>query len=520
MRSRIDPWTTVVVVALLLGAVFRLAGLEDRLVWHDEVYTRFFAAGRAAADWQAVLYGGGVVTAGDVVALQQHDPSATALDTIAGLARDEPQHPPLYYVLAGLHVRWFGDSIRALRALSAVFGLLALPAMWWLCRELFPRQLRVRQMGTALLALSPYFVLFSTEARDYALWGLWILVTSAALLRALRVSEQTPERSLGAWALVSATLTLSLYTSFSMVWVIAAQVLFVILRDRRRWRRESWMAAAAMGVAALLFLPWALILRTHWDAFRASMEWSRVIAIPRSELLGSLLLNASRPFVDVGPTAVGVERLLVAGVVTLAIGALVALAREAPPGRGLVLGLTLIPLGFLLVPDLIFWGIRSLPGRYLAPCWLAVLIAVAWALGRDGPQPRGRTAVFGVLLLLAVASNAQGWGQITAWHQPISSALPTAAVLVATADDPLVVGNREAHHGGNLLALALRVPPSTRLQFAPLEEDYVLADHPGTIYLFSPNDPFRKRLEEQFGVTTRPVFATQHLWLWEVVRPR
>ena len=508
MRGRFDVWAAAVVAVLLLGIFFRFGDLDSRLFWHDEVYTKFFTAGRSTTDWQAVLYSGEVVTAGHVQDLQRHDRTTSLADTVRSLARDEPQNPPLYYLLARAHVRVFGDSVGALRGLSALCGLLALPAMFWLCLELFGQR-RIAWAAVLLLAVSPYFVLFATEARGYTLWGVWILVSSAALLRALRRGGR------GAWALVTASVALSLYTAFASVWVVAGQVLFVIARDRGRLLRASWAAAGAMAAAAVLFLPWALVLSRHYEAFTASTAWSKTIVIPRPQLLVELAVNASRPFVDVGDPQGLMAWAAVLGCVLLAGTALARLAWEG--SGGLVLATALVPLALLLIPDLLLGGIRSLPARYLFPVWLGVLVAVAWWLAREGPGRRARAAALAGILLLGIGSGFLTRGRETAWQMSISEAVPEAARILSAADRPLVVGNREAHFPGNLLALALLLDPSTALQFAPLWSDYQLPDHDGAIYLFSPNGPFLDRLERDHPVTARRVLSHLHLELWEVV---
>ena len=516
MRGRIDLQAAAVIVVLLLGVFFRFGDLDSRLFWHDEVFTKFFAAGRSVVDWQEVAYTGDVFTAGQVQALQRHDPSASVLDTVVALARDEPQHPPLYYVLARLQVSLFGDSIGTLRALSGLLGLLVLPAAFWLCRELFGRQRRIGLAAVALLAVSPYFVLFATEARGYALWGVCTLVSTAALLRALRKSEEDPTAPhWGAWALVSLSLVASLYTAFASVWVIAGQVLYVIVRDRLRFRPQSLRAAGAYAVGALCFLPWALVLRTHWDAFAASTAWSKQIVIPRPELLWHLALNASRPFVDVGVDVTGPERILVGALALLGLVGLGALVRHGPP-RGLaVLFVAVVPLALLLGPDLVLGGIRSMSGRYLGPTWAMLLIALAWFCTHEGPRARLRLALLGVLLGMAIVSGFQQRGRETSWHMPISEAVPEAARIIEAAPSPLVVGNREQHFPGNLLVLALRLEPSTRLQFSPLDLDYALPAHDGAVFLFCPNGPLRDRLERQ-GVRLELVLDHLHLTLWRV----
>ena len=99
------PRLTAAAVACVLaaGLALRVDHLADKLVWHDEIATRIFAAGYTTDDWKEVIYTGRVVPVAEVRAYQNPNPDRTTWQVIDGLARLDPQHPPLYYVLARLY---------------------------------------------------------------------------------------------------------------------------------------------------------------------------------------------------------------------------------------------------------------------------------------------------------------------------------------------------------------------------------------------------------------------------------
>src|SRR5690606_15494177 len=104
-----------------------------------------------------------------------------------------PKHPPLFYVLLRIWCGAFGDSVFAMRFLAALISLLAFPALWWLCRELFfedENRRLIALVALALLALSPFHVLYAQEVREYSIWTVAIFVSCALLLRALRLGER------------------------------------------------------------------------------------------------------------------------------------------------------------------------------------------------------------------------------------------------------------------------------------------------------------------------------------------
>ncbi|MBD5656449.1 MAG: glycosyltransferase family 39 protein, partial [Candidatus Eremiobacteraeota bacterium] len=166
----------VLAVAILAGVFFRVYHLDRKVYWEDEVVGTVRALGYTEAHIVAVAPG-----IADAAGLQKYfHPATPAMggdrlaDTVKSLAAEDPQHPPLYYVLSHVWMDRFGSSVAAIRALPVLFGLLALPVAYWLAFELFGSA-TIALLATALLAISPFHVLYAQEAREYSLWTLAIL---------------------------------------------------------------------------------------------------------------------------------------------------------------------------------------------------------------------------------------------------------------------------------------------------------------------------------------------------------
>ena len=82
---------------------------------------------------------------------QQINPEKTWLDTVKGLATEEPQLSPLYFILARFCVQSLGPQVAAVRSLSAGIILLVFPRVYWLCWELF-RSASVGWMAVTIVA--------------------------------------------------------------------------------------------------------------------------------------------------------------------------------------------------------------------------------------------------------------------------------------------------------------------------------------------------------------------------------
>ena len=559
-------------LAVLLGVGARFAQLGGHPIWHDEVYTRIFAAGYSGPEWASVLYTGVPLSPDDLLRFQHTDPALGALDTMAGLARDEPQHPPLYYVLARAWMGLVGDGIGALRALSALMSLLALWALWRLMgrwsssagrtdpdrtgpdrtgpgradpepaepdRADLERGRRRQVLAVALLSLSPFFVIYAGEAREYALWSVWVLTSHGALLRALDGAQaaESIAKTAKRWLPYALLTALGLYTCFSHATVILAQILCVAVVARGRLNRTSLGAASALAFAALLFLPWALQLWAHLDAFRASMDWSRAIVVPTGELLRTLAQNLCRPILDLSDALQTPWQLAAVAVcLALLVAATTAFARHGPAGvRTLVLGQLALPVALLLLPDLLTGGIRSMSTRYLLPSLLMVVALVAWWLA-GLRRPALRRALTAAVLGVAALGTLRAVRTPVPWTRALSAALPAVAAELNAQDSPLVVADRERHHPGNLMALANLLGPQVRLILLDHPQREALIERlnagpsagdapwlaevpPGVaVYLFSPIPQLRAAVETATGRPTRAVVHDLFVELWRVTR--
>lgn len=499
-------------LCLVLGVVLRLYGLGDKLLWHDELATRVFAAGYTVEEWQRALYDGRIFDVEEALHFQRHNPERSVAAGIRGLAEDDPQHPPLYYVLTRIWVGIFGDDLATLRALSALFGILSIFSVYWWAHELFQDR-PAAGVTVALFAVSPFFVLYAQEAREYALWTLWISLCSACLLVAIRTQRA------GAWALYSALTVLSLYTSFSSASVILAHITFLLWRERLRPTTPVAKASfLSMAAAALVFLPWGYNLFQQWDAFQITMRWSREIIIPNEALLRILGQNISRTIVDFWPELSSPLSFVVMGLaVVLSLVAWVQLLRRGPPEKVLLLLMFVVPIGMLLGPDLLSGGIRSISMRYLTPAWLALVLAFGLLLSRPGLGWRGLRAL---VLATSVASAALNAQQQVVWTKATSVLLPQVAERINAEPRALLVGNRERHSAGNLMALSVLLKPGTQLQWldAPKEKTWVMPKEVGTIFLFNPIPDYRVAMEAREQVRTKLLLEDHFTQLW-VIEP-
>jgi mannosyltransferase len=182
--------------------------------------------------------------------------------------------PPLYYLLLHVWMQLFGTSEEAVRAMSLVFALLAVPVAWWAGRALFGT--RGAWIAAVLAATNPFLTQYAQEGRMYSLAALLALVASATFARAF--AADADERRRRPWAAgFAVSLAALLYThNWGLFFAIACGITWLGLLwladapQRRTLLRDGlW----GFGGALLLYLPWVPTLL--FQAAHTGAPWSR-----------------------------------------------------------------------------------------------------------------------------------------------------------------------------------------------------------------------------------------------------
>jgi 4-amino-4-deoxy-L-arabinose transferase-like glycosyltransferase len=155
--------------------------------------------------------------------------------------------PPLYYLLLHWWMDVFGQSDLAVRSLSGVFGVLALPLAWRLARQL--AGVRTAQAVLLLLATSPFAVRYSSETRMYSLMVLLTVLGGMALRQVARRRGPWPVVAVAA---VTAALMLTHYWGFYLLAVVGILALLAL----RTHREAALRTITGMVLGGLVFLPW------------------------------------------------------------------------------------------------------------------------------------------------------------------------------------------------------------------------------------------------------------------------
>ena len=458
-RTMKRTWLAAIIfVAISAGVFFRTYHLDYKVVWSDEVFSHLRAVGlteanvvsespqfRDVASLRAYVAGDARLRTGHVDA------------TVRSLIEEDPQHPPLYFLLSRVWMAAFGDTILTDRLLSAFIGLLALPCAFWLARELFISR-SVAWVYVALMAVSPVFVLYSQEDREYALWELTVLLTSAAVLRAIRT------RRITAWILYGALASLALYTYPLSLAVIAAHAIYagIVFRNDAR---ALVVPLAAFAAAVISYAPWLMVISERRAQIAHDMSW---IVSKRNEPIATL-----RSFFGEWHLAIfdfNAHEHSLGGFVIAIIGLIVIIAaffilrRDAPRLSSAFVFCTLAAsIAPVLLPDIFATGHRTANPRYLVPLFALIELALAYALARGIARDRRWNFGFAALVLAGFFSCATSSQSLTWWSKYNERSIDLARTMNRT-QRPILMSDSYVHL---VLSLAPYLKDGTRLAIDP-----------------------------------------------------
>jgi 4-amino-4-deoxy-L-arabinose transferase-like glycosyltransferase len=172
-----------------------------------------------------------------------------------------PFEPPLSHLLVAVSLKLPFSAETAARLPMALFGALEVLALYLLARELTKR-ISIALVAAGLLAVAPFSVRYSQEARYYTMFSTLQLLSWWMLLRAVRGEKR-------AWAWYGVLAGLMLLTHPFAGFVIGVQVLVGAAvvwwgRDRARRRAACIGFGISVAIAAIIELPWLVYGASNW----------------------------------------------------------------------------------------------------------------------------------------------------------------------------------------------------------------------------------------------------------------
>ncbi len=230
------PWRWMVLL-VLAAALLRFANLNSDL-WLDEIGTLVTYV-RLPMDQIVRTYG----------SMNQH---------------------LLYSILARMSVLCFGESAWALRLPAALFGVAAIPALYYAACVMTSE--REALLASAMLAFSYHHIWFSQDARGYSAMVFFSLLGTGFLIRGIA------REGWGYWVAYVLSMTLGVVSLQNTAFVVVGQWLCCILL--LGWKRSARMHVSVGAIALLALLCHSLMLREMLlfmrNADRAALGWTKI----------------------------------------------------------------------------------------------------------------------------------------------------------------------------------------------------------------------------------------------------
>ncbi|HSF72583.1 MAG TPA: glycosyltransferase family 39 protein [Microcoleus sp.] len=521
----------LIVVILITGIFFRFTNLDRKVYSFDESITSLRISGYTWTEMVQQDFQGKTISIADLLGkYQQINPEKTWLDTVKGLATEEPQLSPLYFIFARFWVQLFGPQVAVVRSLSAWISLLVFPSIYWLCWELF-RSASVGWMAVTIVAVSPFHVLYAQEARPYIMFAVLVLLSNAILLRAIALqnSPATSKLSKAVWSIYAIALTLGLYSSLLFFLVVFAHGIYVIFIETWRFSKKLIAYLLASAAATILFTPWIWILLYNAPKIEATVGLPR-ISLSFLSSLKPLILITSRMFIDThwaggvvklcsSGIATNLIRLIVVSVLLLAIAHSIYSLCHSTPKRVWLFVLTGIG-----ITAIVLIAVRGVADRYLVPYILAIQIAVAYLFTAKisvATNPRQQKLwQLGLIALIssgivsgAVSSHSQLW-----WNKYPSSTKYNlqVAAIVNQAKKPLVITHGGNNITGKILSVSYLLKPQVQLLLAVKPQQVKIPDGFSDVFLYRATEALQFELEKVQKYKITPIYKPDDGWLWRV----
>jgi mannosyltransferase len=346
--------TSWITISLLLATILRLPTLGHNSLWSDE----------------AISY------------LAAKLPVSEILNNTV-----QSSHPPFHYLLLHFWLQLAPDSDTAVRLLDLLWNLLLIPAIYLLTVALL-KDRRLGLVAAALVAISPFHLLYSHELRMYALL---MLLTTLCAWAYIQAREKDEPKWWGLFALLA---FLALYTHLFTLFFLTAVGLHAVIYHQQRRALHNTIGVGLL--LALLFVPWLLVLSAEAEAGMGSM---RPLLADREMAADPLRWLTTPAFLIFGP-AFRVWHTAVVLFLTLTLLIILPLelrkaGREQPLRWA---ALPLLPILLILGAPLLLYYARPffLPERTMAAASPFMMILLAWGVTRrHSPLPLlvGATAV-------------------------------------------------------------------------------------------------------------------------------
>ncbi|ACB52751.1 hypothetical protein cce_3403 [Crocosphaera subtropica ATCC 51142] len=412
-----------------------------------------------------------------------------------------------------------------IRSFSVWVSLLFFPAIYWLSWQLFKQHI-VSGISLGLIAISPFYILYAQEAREYALWTVLITLSSAALLKCIELTQSqniSISKSYLMWIIYTLLITLSFYTSLFTLFVVIAQIAYTVLLTRFRLTKVFIFHSISLIISVILFTPWIGVFIANYERYQQITSWTKQFHFSAIYLLKYWGFNISRIFVDFDlKFNSNITNFVIIIYLVLVLYSLYFLIKNTPKKCWLfIMIMMVVQILCLLIPDIVVGGVRSLSPRYLIPFYIVTDVSIAYLLTNQLISPQiFNTRIWSIITLIifsvSLLSCINNLQKNTSYTKVISYSLPKVAQIINQSNSSLLIGNYKSYNPGNIMALSYLLDSNVKLQLFSDTYNYQLSQEFQNVFLLTVTNQGKETLEQLENAEVTRVFRDDHLELWKV----
>lgn len=169
-------------------------------------------------------------------------------------------HVPLYGQLLHFWLFLFGTSVTAARAMSLIFFLASIPAIYFLAKTAYGRSIGL--FAALLLATSPFLNWYGNEIRMYSLLTLVTILNQFFFLKIFLSKDREESTSLWWWG-YALTALVGIYTHYFFWLVLLAETIFFFLHYKEFPKKTLAKLSAVAVLLVAAIAPWLWYVKTQ-----------------------------------------------------------------------------------------------------------------------------------------------------------------------------------------------------------------------------------------------------------------
>jgi len=274
---------------ITMGAILRFLNLGEKPPWTDEFATLVFSLGNT---FNSVPLDQ-VISSNELLQPLIVNPQHGVPEAIESLI-NEDHHPPIFFAIANLWAQVFSPDhklvdLGVMRSLPALFGVLSIPAIYLLARLAFTPVI-IAHLTACLMAISPYGIFISQEARHYTAAVLFVIASLSCLVivsKKLIQHQRTPWLISLLWIVIN-VLGMGVHYFFALTLIAEILALIYLI-----WRyRSNWLS-----VNNLLFQGRGILLAILGTG-AGSLVWVQLWLYSRDDQMTEWIKSSDRTLLD------------------------------------------------------------------------------------------------------------------------------------------------------------------------------------------------------------------------------